>query len=124
MKKTLYISALALMLAGFSLTSCSDFLEAKDKTNGDKDADSYLNSNPGALLMSAYNSLYNHVTEVPMTDEGTDLYIVTRGQTASEFDSFSFNPSTGAVQELLLLSAHTAVRSCALRNKIYTGCTA
>lgn len=99
MKKTLYISALALMLAGFSLTSCSDFLEAKDKTNGDKDADSYLNSNPGALLMSAYNSLYNHVTEVPMTDEGTDLYIVTRGQTASEFDSFSFNPSTGAVQD-------------------------
>ena len=98
MKKTLYISVLALALAGTSLTSCSDFLEAKDKTNADKDADSYLNGNPGALLMSAYNSLYNHVTEVPMTDEGTDLYIPHRGRSASEFDAFSFNPSTAGVQ--------------------------
>ena len=98
MKKTLYISALALMLAGTSLTSCSDFLEAKDKTNADKDADSYLNGNPTALLMSAYNSLYNHVTEVAMTDEGTDLYIPHRGKSATEFDAFSFNASTSDIQ--------------------------
>lgn len=98
MKKTLYISAIAFLLTGFTLTSCSDFLEAKDKTNADQDADSYLNSNPGALLMSTYNSLYNYAAEVQMTDEGTDLYIAMRGKAASDFEAYSFNASNASIQ--------------------------
>lgn len=98
MKKSLYISAIAFMLAGTMLTGCSDFLEAEDRTNADQDADSYLNGNPTALLMTAYNSLYNFATDVELTDEGTDLYIPHRGKTASEFDAFSFNTSNSDIQ--------------------------
>lgn len=98
MKKSLYISALAFLLAGTALTSCSDFLEAEDRTNANQDADKYLDGNPQALLMASYNSLYNFAAEVKMTDEGTDLYLAHRGKPASEFDAFSFNPSSADIQ--------------------------
>lgn len=98
MKKSLYISAIAFLMAGTALTSCSDYLEADDKTNGNKDADTYLNANPSALLMAAYNSTYNFASEVEMTDEGTDLYMPHRGKTASAFDQYTFNASTAQVQ--------------------------
>lgn len=98
MKKSLYISAIVFMFAGTLLTSCSDFLEAEDRTNANQDADTYLNGNPTALLMATYNSLSNFCTEIAMTDEGTDLYIPHRGKAASEFDAFSFNASNSSIQ--------------------------
>lgn len=98
MKKSLYISAIVFMFAGTLLTSCSDFLEAEDRTNANQDADSYLNGNPTALLMASYNSLYNFCTEIELTDEGTDLYIPHRGKSASEFDAYSFNASNASIQ--------------------------
>lgn len=98
MKKSLYISAIVFMFAGTLLTSCSDFLEAEDRTNANTDADTYLNSNPTALLMTAYNSLYNFCTEIQLTDEGTDLYMPHRGVAATEFDAYSLNASSAAVQ--------------------------
>ena len=98
MKKSLYLSAIVLMLVGTTLTGCSDFLEAEDKTNANQDADAFLNSNPTSLLMTAYNSLYNFAANIEMTDEGTDLYIPHRGKTASVFDQFTFDASTGENQ--------------------------
>lgn len=99
MKKSLYISAIAFFIAGAAFTSCSDFLEAEDKTNGNQDADTYLNANPEALLMAAYNSTYNFASEVELTDEGTDLYMPHRGKTASAFDQYTFNASTAEIQK-------------------------
>lgn len=98
MKKSLYISAIVFMFAGTLLTSCSDFLEAEDRTNANQNADTYLNSNPTTLLMTTYNSLYNFVTEVQLTDEGTDLYIAHRGKTVSEFENYSFIASNATIQ--------------------------
>lgn len=88
MKKTLYISALALMLAGTSLTSCGDFLDAENKSGG-KEAGEFFQNNPSSLLYSAYASLKQYNDQSEIYDHGTDLYIVTRGQKVDEFYQYS-----------------------------------
>ena len=88
MKKTLYISALALVLAGTSLTSCSDFLDAENKSGG-KEASEFFQNNPTSMLYSAYASLKKYNNQEDIYDHGTDLYIVTRGATPDEFYQYS-----------------------------------
>ncbi len=95
MKKALYISAIAFMLAGGMLSSCSDFLEADNKTTGNKEADDALTATD--VLYSAYNSLYSVTTEVDLNEEGTDLYIPVRGKTASAFDQYTLNAENADV---------------------------
>ena len=97
MKKSLYISALALMLAGTSFTSCSDFLEADNKTTANKTADDYLKLHPDEVLYEAYSSVYDFVATVAINEEGTDLYIPVRGKSASEFDQYTLNASNADV---------------------------
>jgi len=91
MKKSLYISAIAFLLAGGMLSSCSDFLDSDNKTTGNIDADGVLSGEPQSLLYSAYNSLYAISTEVAINEEGTDLYIPVRGKAASSFDQYTLN---------------------------------
>lgn len=97
MKKTLYISAFALMLVGTSFTSCSDFLEADNKTTANKTADDYLIDHPDELLMQAYASTYKFADAVDINEEGTDLYIPVRGKSASSFDQYTLNASNSDV---------------------------
>ena len=97
MKKSLYISALILMLAGTSLTSCSDFLDADNKTTANKTADDYLILHPDEILNEAYASLYDFAATVAINEEGTDLYIPVRGKAASEFDQYTLNASNADV---------------------------
>ena len=91
MKKSLYISAIAFLLAGGMLSSCSDFLDSSNKTTGNIDADNVLSKEPQSILYSAYNALNGIVTEVALNDEGTDLYIPVRGKTASAYDQYTLN---------------------------------
>lgn len=81
MKKTLYISALVMMLAGTSFTSCSDFLNAEDK--GHPTSDAYFATTEGFenLCTTSYYKLravYDTYTgETPgsaLFISGTDLY--------------------------------------------------
>ncbi len=97
MKKSLYISALALMLAGTSFTSCSDFLDADNKTTANKTADDYLRLHPDEVLYEAYSSVYDFAATVAINEEGTDLYIPVRGRAASEFDQYTLNASNADV---------------------------
>lgn len=100
MKKTLYVSVLALMLAGTSLTSCSDFLEADNKTTANKGADDALIDQPEGLLMEAYASIYsfaNTSVDIALNDEGTDLYIPVRRKTPSELDNYTLSASNANV---------------------------
>ena len=83
------------MLAGGMLSSCSDFLEADNKTTGNKEADDALTAEK--VLYSAYNSLYSVTTEVALNEEGTDLYIPVRGKTASAFDQYTLNAENADV---------------------------
>lgn len=89
MKHSLYTTAAATLLAGISLASCSDFLEADNKSAGGTSSDDFFYGNPASLLTSAFSSLKNFNNQADITDEGTDLYMVTRSVSASAFDQYS-----------------------------------
>jgi len=89
MKKSLYTTAVAILLAGFTLTGCSDFLEAENKSAGGTSSDEYFASNPTSLLTSAFISLKNYSNQYDITDQGTDLYMNTRGVTPGAFNEYA-----------------------------------
>ena len=102
MKKTLYIPVIAAFCAGFALTSCSDFLEAEDKKAGGQTAEGYFSSDATSLLTTAYSGLKSLSTEVALTDQGTDLYLNTRGHNGGEFNEYTLTAENGTVSNLFV----------------------
>lgn len=98
MKKNIYLSVIAALFAGFTLTACSDFLEAENKTAGGQTADDYFGNDATSLLTSAYESLKAYAYSPDLFSRGTDLYIHTRGKTASVFDSFTFTAEDNTIK--------------------------
>ncbi len=98
MKKNIYITVFAALLAGMSLTSCSDFLEAENKTAGGQTADDYFGKDASSLLTSAYSSLKSIVYSPDLFCRGTDLYIHTRGKTSTDFDTYTLTPENNTVK--------------------------
>lgn len=102
MKKISYIITMAL-LALMSATSCSDFLEAENKTaGGDKmDPETYFRTKEGLESFRAYAflSLKNLATALNINDDGTDLYMPCRGQGASVFQDYSLTAETDEVKD-------------------------
>ena len=89
MKKSLYITAFTMLFAGMTLTGCSDFLEAENKSAGGSSADDFFAKNPTSLLTSTYISLKNFNNQYDITDQGTDLYIPTRGTDPGAFNQYA-----------------------------------
>ena len=89
MKKSLYITAFSMLFAGMTLTGCSDFLEAENKSAGGSSADDFFAKNPTSLLTSTYISLKNFNNQYDITDQGTDLYIPTRGTDPGAFNQYA-----------------------------------
>ena len=54
MKKIIYISAIAAMAVGTALTSCSDFLEAENKSAGGQSAEQFFSAT-GKILLCQIN---------------------------------------------------------------------
>ena len=79
------------------MTSCSNFLDAENKTSGGQTADDYFTKDPGALLTSAYESTKDIVFSTDLYCRGTDLYIHTRGSAATEFDTHTLTAANGTV---------------------------
>ena len=100
MKKNIYISVIAALFAGFTLTACSDFLEADNKTAGGQTADDFFSKDASALLTAAYSSLKNYAFSTDLYSRGTDLYIVTRGKSVSDFDTYTFNTENSTITNL------------------------
>lgn len=101
MKKTLYISAIATLLAGSALTSCSDFLDADNKSAGGVTADAFFSSNPQALLTSTYASVKGFANlDEAIYEHGSDLYMPVRAKTASPFQQFTTTVEDKNVQNL------------------------
>lgn len=98
MKKNIYLSVIAALFAGVTLTSCSDFLEAENKTAGGQTADDYFGKDASSLLTSAYESLKATAYNPDMYSRGTDLYIHTRGHVATVFDSYTLTPEDNTVR--------------------------
>ena len=100
MKKNIYISVIAALFAGFTLTACSDFLEAENKTAGGQTADDFFSKDASALLTAAYSSLKNYAFSTDLYSRGTDLYIHTRGKAVSDFDTYTFNTENSTITNL------------------------
>jgi len=88
MKKNYYIAAIATLAITFTLASCSDFLNADNKSAGGTASD-HFNKNASSLLVSTYNSLKNIVYNPSLYCEGTDLYINTRGKDAGVYNEYT-----------------------------------
>ena len=100
MKKNIYLSVIAALFAGFTLTACSDFLEAENKTAGGQTADDVFGKDASTLLTAAYSSLKSYGFSTDLFSRGTDLYIHTRGKSVSDFDTYTFNADNGTITNL------------------------
>ena len=100
MKKKLYISVIAALLTGLFMTSCSDFLDAENKSAGGKTADDTFSKDATSLLTAAYSSLKSYGFNTDLFSRGTDLYIHTRGKSVSDFDTYTFNTENSTVSSL------------------------
>lgn len=100
MKKNIYLSVIAALFAGFTLTACSDFLEPENKTAGGKTADDVFGKDATSLLTAAYSSLKSYGFSTDLFSRGTDLYIHTRGKSVSDFDTYTFNTENGTISSL------------------------
>lgn len=87
-----------LFAAGAIMSSCSDFLDAENKTAAGVEADEYFGKTPNELLVTVYSNLKSLVTQVDIHDQGTDLFFNTRGHAAGSFNDYSLTPENGTVQ--------------------------
>lgn len=78
---------LTLTLAA-SVTSCSDFLEAENKSNP-QDAQEYFAKNPEQLLYTANDRLKTLVNRIDIFVKGTDLYMKERGGNGGDFNVYN-----------------------------------
>ena len=100
MKKNIYLSVIAALFAGFTLTACSDFLEAENKSAGGQTAEDFFSKDASTLLTAAYSSMKSYGFNTDLFSRGTDLYIHTRGRTVSDFDTYTFNADNGTITSL------------------------
>ncbi len=101
MKSKLYIAAFAIAL-GVVGTSCSDFLEAENKSAGGKTADNYFSTAEGlatyrnyayTLLRPLVNNEYND-----MYDDGADLYWPSRGNGKTVFNYYNVTAENSTIK--------------------------
>lgn len=92
------MSAIA-VVGALTLSSCSDFLDAENKSGG-QNASDYFAAEKGQteLLNSAYNSVKSVVTSTNLNTWGTDLYIETRGKTVDDLQNYSVSAENSTVQ--------------------------
>lgn len=95
--KSIIYSALTLAVA-LPLTGCSDFLDTRDKTNGNQNADQYFSEHPELLKPTAYNDLRSLATHLALHEQATDLYINPRSADDGVFSMFNFTPEDGTVK--------------------------
>ena len=100
MKKNIFLSVIVAFFAGLTLTACSDFLEAENKSAGGQTADDYFSKDPRALLTAAYSSLKSYAFNTDLFNRGTDLYIHTRGKSSTEFDTYDMTPENNTIKSL------------------------
>lgn len=95
MKYLKYLSVVALGM--MSLTSCSDFLDAENKSSGNNNADEYFSKNPDLLIPTAYNSLRAFGVQVNIHEHGSDLFYSPKSQDC-DYAKFINTPEDGTVK--------------------------
>ena len=93
---------LAALLTLMSATSCSDFLEAENKSAGGdvNDPEVYFRTSTGIQAFRAYafQPLKTIVTSIDIADDGTDLYATCRGTAPSNFQNYTLTSDNGDVE--------------------------
>lgn len=84
-------------LLSLSLTGCSDFLDADNKSTGNNDADKYLTAHPESLRPVAYDAFKYYATHLPLHEEATDLFFVTSA--GDGYGEFTLTAEDGTVKE-------------------------
>ncbi len=89
MKRIAYMS-IATLLSAAALSSCSDFLDANNKSAG-TDSDSYYATETGkeAARVNAFAALKPIVQDKDINTSSSDLYKPVRGKTPSELSQFT-----------------------------------
>lgn len=97
MRKNKYIIVLAAALLT-TLTGCSDFLDAENKSG--VDADPYFSTSEGqvALRATVYNDLKPLVNDVNMTEWGTDVYTITQTARANDYQTYKLTAEDAGVE--------------------------
>ncbi|MCM1356103.1 MAG: RagB/SusD family nutrient uptake outer membrane protein [Staphylococcus sp.] len=88
------------LLASFSLSGCSDFLDADNKTNADQNGEDYFKENPDQILTASYYCFKDIATMIELTDQGADLYINARGADDGTYSLYNLNAEDGKVSDL------------------------
>lgn len=101
MKKIHYIIIGALTV-GMSLVSCSDFLEAENKSAGGQTAADYFKTPEGlkSWRVNTFNTLKSLVTSNSIYENSSDLYWPSRGNGIDEFVQFTLNSQSGSCEDL------------------------
>ena len=86
----------AALLAG--MTSCSDFLEPENRAN--IEADSYFATDEGLaqLRVTEFTGLRSLVTNVDLTEWGTDLYVTSKSSDPGDFHRYNVTPENSTVE--------------------------
>lgn len=93
-----YIKYLSVALVGMmAFTSCSDFLDADNKSEANSNASDYFSKDPAALIPVVYNSLRNFGVQVNMHDLGSDLYSKRSSSGDNNFAKFEITVDDGTV---------------------------
>ena len=100
MKKLINIAFVAAIAAGAgTLTGCSDFLDAENKTN--IDSDSYFPTEEGleGLRTYTYSLLKPLLSSTDLYERGTDLYCGVHGENLGELSMYTFTPQTLTISD-------------------------
>ncbi len=127
MKKLSYIIASAIL--ALTATSCSDFLDAENKSAGgdQMNSETYFSTPEGlsAFRGYAFLSLQKLAESLDINDDGTDLYAPSRGQSPSAFQEYSITPDQDAVKNYyvactgLINNANGLIQFSGEDNKLY-----
>ncbi len=97
MKRYILSTVVVALAAMASFTSCSDFLDAENRSNQSADEYFYTDAGLEALRIAAYSELKALATSTSMYEWGTDLYIPIRGKEPDALQTYNLTPETSDV---------------------------
>lgn len=97
MKISIYLGVLG--VCALPLASCSDFLDAENKTSANLDGNIYLSEDPSQLRATAYEALRANIVNIDMQDLATDLFTCPRSGDDGPYAQFSITADNDDIKK-------------------------
>ena len=109
-----------ILAATTALNACSDFLEPENKAA--IEAEGYFQTDEGqqALRVVMYNGMKALATNTALTEQGTDLYVASRGVSAGSMGQYTITPENSDVTSFYQ-SAYAMINNANCMMKYATG---